>query len=381
MNPKKWILRWHATPTTNQTYDFLDGVRGLAILMVVACHLIYMNPDASWKLRFFTGIFHAGSNGVTVFFCLSGFLISLPFWQRKLNGDKVVSRSYATRRFWKIVPPLFLSIVLLTPIYIATYGRADDYTIAAVKWIVGWSWFMPVSGILNPVMWSLIVEVHFYTILPLLFLCCKRLSYKQTLWILFLGFLLIPPIARLVYSWYGIHFSLSPFILVNFPSMLDPFAYGILIAGLFQMGALKHSWARLGPPGLFLLGIIMVISGFSTVSPATAVIFNYEIIRAMVMISSAMILCFIAHPGTAKKWGLELPALRWLGLLSYEWYLLHQPIYFWTKHLLGPSDGNVWIYFLRITIPAVTSLGLAALMYRYFSVPIMRRFRGETQPL
>lgn len=376
MNCKDWLSRWHVTPSINQTYDFLDGIRGLAILMVIASHVLYVNPSASLPLRFLFGLFGSGALGVTVFFCLSGFLISLPFWNRKFNGDTVIPPNYMSRRFWKIYPPLLLSILLLTPVYIAVNGNAAGYWEAALKWITGGSVFMPVPGILNPVMWSLIVEVHFYAMLPLLFLAFRRLSYRQTLWSMFSIFLLIPPLARFIYAQYGLHCSLHPQILVNFPSSLDAFAFGILISGLLQAGTLRPSFARMGPIGLVCLVITLLASSYGRISADTAAIFNNEVIHYMTMISSAMILCFVAAPGSANKFGFNLPILRWFGLLSYEWYLFHQPLFYWAWNLFGLSGGDPKIYFLRTAVPTAVSLLIAALIYRYYSLPILRRARG-----
>src|SRR5450631_2192479 len=112
--PKKWLDVWHVNPSANKDFDLIDGLRGIAILMVLACHLIYVNPDSGPLAQFIVGVFSAGSYGVMVFFTLSGFLIAWPFWKRKVKGaDTVLPPGYGWRRFWKIYPPLALSLVLL----------------------------------------------------------------------------------------------------------------------------------------------------------------------------------------------------------------------------------------------------------------------------
>jgi peptidoglycan/LPS O-acetylase OafA/YrhL len=80
-----WVDRWHVNPSANKDYDLIDGLRGIAILMVLIGHQFYRNPAAGpWK-QFFMVLINPGF-GVIIFFALSGFLISLPFWKLKNKG-------------------------------------------------------------------------------------------------------------------------------------------------------------------------------------------------------------------------------------------------------------------------------------------------------
>src|ERR1041384_2385653 len=113
-----WLDRWHVNPTLSKDYDVIDGLRGIAILMVIACHMLYTNPAAGSLTHFIGGVFAAGTWGVTLFFTISGFLISHPFWKRKVQGSpQTIPSGYGWRGFWKSYSPLALSIILLAPIY------------------------------------------------------------------------------------------------------------------------------------------------------------------------------------------------------------------------------------------------------------------------
>jgi peptidoglycan/LPS O-acetylase OafA/YrhL len=374
---KDWLESWHVTPASSQTYDFLDGIRGISILLVLACHLLYVNPQASPTLLFLFGIFGAGTYGVTIFFALSGFLISLPFWKGKARGTSIELRRYALRRFWKIAPPLALSLFILTPLYIFFYGDKDIYLKAAAQWLCGYAFFAPVSGRLNPVMWSLIVEVHFYILLPILFLALRKASYRTSLSILSIGFLVVPFVASHIHEAYGSGFSLHPFIRVSFPSQLAAFSVGILMAGLHVRNALPAILTRLAPLGFLGIAIALVWKSHIGLTPETPNLFatmNYLV----VLISSGLLLAFIGNPSAAGKWFLDNKLLRWFGLVSYEWYLFHQAAFFFTGALLGNAGGDPKIYAGRVLIPAIGSLLVAAMVYRFFSLPILRGTRGET---
>ena len=106
---------------------------------------------------------------MTLFFALSG-LDCLAILKRKAAGsEKVVPQGYLQRRFWKIYPPyLALSVLILTPLYV-WFDSDWSYLAIALKWLGGWAFVVPVSGKLNPVMWTLVIEVQFYLTLPLLF--------------------------------------------------------------------------------------------------------------------------------------------------------------------------------------------------------------------
>jgi len=373
--PVSWLEKWHVAPSGSGIYGFLDGIRGIAILMVVACHFLYVNPAAEKPIRFVFGIFEAGTYGVTVFFALSGFLISLPFWKLKKEGRLPALKRYAARRFWKIIPPLFLSIVILTPLYILLRGDAMLYLTTALKWLTGYAFFAPVSGKLNPVMWSLIVETHFYIALPLVFVLLKKCGYRTTLVLTFLLFLLVPLAARIIQHQAGTGFSLHPLIQVRFPSKLDPFAIGILIAGLHQLGSLPKTLVRNAYLGLFGILAALLLVAWNKVSPGFYFSNFWEFINMLVIASTGLLLSFIGDPENAARWFLDNSILRWLGLISYEWYLFHQVAFFFTWKFLGEADGDPKIYAARILIPAIVSLGLASLVYRFFSLPILRKTR------
>jgi peptidoglycan/LPS O-acetylase OafA/YrhL len=66
------------------------------------------------------------------------------------------------------------------------------------------------------------------------------------------------------------------------------------------------------------------------------------------------------------------PWLRWCGIVSYEWYLFHQPITLWARTFFGPADGTLSKYVAIVSGSFLTSLILTALIYRFFSLPILK---------
>lgn len=374
----KWLDTWHVNATTNKGYDIIDGLRGIAILLVIGCHLIYVNPKAGPLIQFLGAMFGAGSAGVTIFFTLSGFLISSPFWKKKIREDSnVMVAGYGWRRFYKIYPPLATSIILLTPVYIFFSGDWS-YAHAAAKWLVGMPIFFPVNGNLNPVMWSLVVEIQFYIFIPLLFISLKRMSAKTCLWVVPLTLFVVGQGSSLIYFMTGIESSIHPNISIRFPAFLDFFTLGVLLAGLeCYWKGLPRQLAKLGNVGFILLFSTIITNAWLNFHSIKTSYLEGILLVVLVKIASLFLLCYIANPQALAARLLCQPLLRWCGVISYEWYLFHQPIVIWARASLGPANGNVIRYGFIVGGSFVVSLIVAATFYRYFSLPTLKIGRAK----
>ncbi len=261
-NGKPWLDAWHVSPSVNRDYDFIDGLRGVVILMVVIGHTFLLQPEFPRRVIQFVGAcIGTGGYGVTLFYALSGFLISWPFWKRKVNNAaNIVPQGYAQRRFWKIYPPLALSILVLAPLYI--FETSDwSYLTLAAKWLVGWAFILPVSGKMNPVMWTL-VRVQFYITLPCLFVFFKRVKPKTTHAVITALFIIVTFQIRAVTKQVA---TFLPNIDTHYPSALDAFCFGILIAGLENLGVIKKSWVRWGVAGTVLWPLVLLVAAWVSI--------------------------------------------------------------------------------------------------------------------
>lgn len=373
---KHWLDSWHVSPSVNRDYDFIDGLRGIAILMVIVGHHFYINPNSSPPIRRIGSIIGTGGYGVTLFYALSGFLISWAFWKRKAAGTgKAMPRGYLQRRFWKIYPPLALSVIILTPLYI--FQTADwSYLPLAAKWLSGWAFFVPVSGKLNPVMWTLVIEVQFYLTLPVLFLLLKRVSARSTLVIVTAFFLVVPILCR---GLTGRAATFHPNIDSHYPAALDAFCLGILVAGLDNLGCIKKSWVRWAIAGVILWPTVLMAAAWLSLHPLEQNFVSREVVEGTLKISAACLLLFIANPQHRIARLLCSPWLRWCGIISYEWYLFHQPFAMWMRFHDGRSYGNVGKYMVTVGIPLIATLILSAAVYRFISLPLLRYGRDRNR--
>ena len=145
----------------------LDGLRAVSILLVVVSHL---------------GLGHLvpGGLGVTIFFFISGFIITHILLRENAKTGDVSLRAFYTRRIFRLAPALLLYVAVCV-VYFAALGRAlplVDIVAALLYWanyhriFHGWS-----DGTVWPplsIIWSLAVEEHFYFAFPLLLVALRR---------------------------------------------------------------------------------------------------------------------------------------------------------------------------------------------------------------
>jgi peptidoglycan/LPS O-acetylase OafA/YrhL len=370
-----WLEPWHVDPSANREYDFIDGLRGLAILMVLACHSFYAKVPDALAGRFLLNFAGTLGNGVGLFFTLSGFLISWPFWKRKVNrAGSLIPPGYGWRRFWKIYPPLALSVLLLTPCYILWLGQPPLFLCTAGQWLTGLAFLRPVSGQFNPVMWSLVVEIHFYLILPLLFLLTKPLSARTCLWLISL-FLFAVPVS--IQALTGLTPTFAPEIHDPFCTGLSCFCFGVCVAGIDNLKLWNPSWGRLGDAGWGIMLVGLMGLAWVRINPQAHAAILSHLFNWTFILGTGCLLCYAAEPQNGRVRWLCAPWLRWCGIISYEWYLFHQPMILWTRELFGPAHGNIAKYILILGVPLVVSVGFSALVYRKFSLPILQYGRAK----
>jgi peptidoglycan/LPS O-acetylase OafA/YrhL len=229
---------------------------------------------------------------------------------------------------------------------------------------------------MNPVMWTLVIEVQFYITLPLLFLGFRRVSAKTTFAVITSLFFVIPILMRAVTKQAA---TFYPNIDPHFPSALDAFSFGILIAGLENLGLVKKSWVKWGVAGAVLWPLTLLAAAWLSLHTENKTFVTNEILQGGLRFSAACLLLFIADPKHPIARLLCAPWLRWCGIVSYEWYLFHQPLALWSRAYFRDAGGNVFKYALIVGVPLVLGLVVSASIYRFFSLPILRYGRDKNQ--
>jgi peptidoglycan/LPS O-acetylase OafA/YrhL len=374
----------HLQPSSGRFVASLDGLRAVAILLVVMFHTFYANP-ASRLGPYLLGFSHAGHLGVQIFFVLSGYLIGNSIFRRP---DAFDPADYARRRFAKIYPPFFLSLLLVMPFTIFWRGHSLGESVwSAVAYVLTIPNFHRIDVYTNPVYWSLLCEVHFYIALPLSFFFLRRFVRKPDI-ILTVLFLVVPTVLRLATWPPGTADELDSFLqLSTFPKTFDCFGYGMAFACIATRWS---SSERAGMMASFLAyagAVLLVLMLFTyAILDRTIGLFRdytvwkFELFRGTACLSTFLLLFVtLAAPQHLLNRILSRGSLVLIGTVSYEWFLLHMPPTQFIHAYFGSAHGSISVYVTKTFLPALLTLALAIIFYRFYSFPILRWFNPQQQ--
>jgi peptidoglycan/LPS O-acetylase OafA/YrhL len=371
-----------ADTAAHRRWPALDGLRGLAILLVLFTHL-GAQPGPHWFWQTTQG----GLVGVDVFFVLSGFLITsllVSEWDRA--GSISLPRFYM-RRALRLLPALALVIVVvaigaftviphvwrqptLTGIPYALFYASD------LRWLI--SGALPSHpGFMDP-MWSLSVEEQFYLVWPsilvLVLVFVPGARRTRAMQLALAGAALIGLHRALMFMHGGFMFDR---LYVSPDTHTDGLLIGCALALVIERWRLPR--AVLGGAGLTGLGIILAFAlFFGPVSPVQPQLYmQYDGFGLIAVASAFLIWSLIA--GSAPRFlraTMESSPMRFLGRISYALYLWNLPVLVTLR-----LHGVPWI--LADLIRTAVAVGAATASYylveRHF-LRIKARRWSSTRP-
>ena len=283
---------------TAQRNRSLDGVRGVAVLLVLLYHHHYLN---------------SGWIGVDLFFVLSGYLITSIL--RRTRKDEFFWRGFWVKRFTRILPP-FVFLLVATALlrfdlswrqsvaYFFSFGDVLAYT-------------RPNFEPLRP-LWSLAIEEHFYMLWPF----AVRLLPRRSLLFILLALIAFEPLVRAIASVFTLDWQFVYFLT---PFRLDGLALGSLLALLLESstaeGVLRKwsSWATLLFAAFWFCFRIALGDGFTRDNPT--VIYNSVCYSLVSLLAASLIAYLVTHPLSMIAEGLTWKPLVFTGVISYGLYL------------------------------------------------------------
>jgi peptidoglycan/LPS O-acetylase OafA/YrhL len=370
------------SPSTLGRFSAGDALRGLSALGVMGLHVtefslgssVSISSDVFPALRATYGavglLALAGGMSLSIFFALSGYLISRPFVAAYVRGGPPPRiGAYARNRLLRIVPA-FWCAVLAT---LAVFGLSGSNPLVLPLTLGFGQTFAPAEPFVTHISqgWTLGAEVSFYALVPVVGLWCARSATPATAGAR-AGRVLALCLAMVVgtAAWRSFDPHGITWIEV-FPGVAAAFSPGIALA------AAEAAWPdrlasrgarRMAAPAA-LLGVVLLFLAASAPSQFTWWRWIVEIGGGGLVLAGALLREWSGAPAWRP---LRNGLTDWLGRRSYSIYVLHFGVALWLAQRLALS-GHPWQTLLRIGLPALLlTMLLADLSCRWVERSFLR---------
>jgi peptidoglycan/LPS O-acetylase OafA/YrhL len=321
----------------------LDGLRAVAVLIVMLSHIGLMVP---------------GGFGVTIFFFLSGYLITTLMVRERAETGDLNLKAFYLRRTVRIVPPMLIAIAVAVGLSGAGFGKDLNYSGLALD-ILFLSNYSPYFGAGSQIaipLWSLAIEEHFYLIFPMLFLAIRKVGSSVHVARVCLFLCLIVLLVRIA------HVALSgPIEGIYYWShtRIDSILFGCILAtwnnpasdGKVYIG----SGIRWGMLGGFLVLITLIVR-----DPAFRETFRYTV-QGMGLF---LIFNYVLRTSGILSKMLADKRLRYIANISYFLYLIHISMYLAASYLPIPP-------ILQYIVGNLCAFLLAAIVRQFIEQPLL----------
>ena len=359
----------------------LEAVRGVVVSAVVGYHalrLVLEHHGQSWDeispLWWWAG---TGRLGVDAFFVLAGYLVVSSWGDCRSRAASVGSAitDFARRRGWRILPPYLVMLALIVPV--AAPELLLDQRWGDLARLLTLQQYLDVHlpPQVNVPIWSLTTEVHFYVVAPLVAWLLRRVG----------GWPLVLPALALA-LWWAQTDARGDLAAGLLPGRIDQFvvgaAAGAVIAG-WKNGHRRRTVDLLTHRSALPLLLIALV-GIGTYHGATWRGGDDGLLPLTVHPVAGLVLAGLLvrlECGPTPKM-LTLPALHWLGGISFSLYLWHYPILQHGLRQVHPSQPVGLVALLALLL-VLAGVAVAAFFRELVERPAAQRARGrrpETVP-
>ena len=314
----------------------LDGLRGVAVLMVVFAH-------ADTPI-----IGNAGAVGVSVFFVMSGFLITSLLLEERSERGGVSLRDFYRRRAVRLFPALGAFLAVFA--FASVMAGSDPWRDVGLGVSYVSNWWLADGGAMVPAhLWSLAIEEQFYLLWPVVLIVTPRRWLAPLTATAALGSLSLVAAPMSYERWY-----------FGFDTRAFSLLAGCLLAMAMRRGVVPLPSRRAG----------WLVVGALALSSLDGVSIRWAVVVATVAAVGATV------GGLVEVRWLTMPWLLWVGRRSYA-------IYLWNA--LAMSDGSPlrMVWWLNVLVYGTATLIAAQVSWRYVEAPFLalRRQRQAATPL
>jgi peptidoglycan/LPS O-acetylase OafA/YrhL len=330
----------------------IESLRALAALAVLGSHAF--GYAHNWKGVYSTlpdRLLLGGGSGVLVFFALSGYLLFWPFAKRWFGqGNQIDLRRYALNRVLRILPLYYVAVIVF--LVVSEHGGSFSQW-----WRFGLLFENFSTQTLTKVdgpLWSVIVEIHFYALLPLIAVALAFVARRRraVAIMLLLAVGLVGALFRdwaLTQDWHT-----ASLLQYSLPGTFYFFVPGMLLA-LLRLEVQEHSWRLPGPAIWLLASVPFWLWHFNSVRDWPAAIASFLVVAA----------CVLPLREDRAVRALEWRPLAVLGIASYSIYVWHMPI-------VKALDGALgWSFAPLLAVSLLVCCAVALASYRFIEAPFL----------
>lgn len=346
-----------------QHFKELDGVRAIAALMIMFFHFFQNLPTQNHLLFLIKKLAVFGQTGVSLFFVLSGFLITRILVNTKHSGSYF--SSFYLRRALRIFPLYYLALVIYefaVPLFrhlpAASFNQQIWYWVYLQNIAMTFDWKNSGPGHF----WSLAIEEHFYLFWPLAIYYLNLKKIKITIGLTVLCAFII----KVVMLIHGL--SVFTFTLTR----MDDLAIGAFLAILEAEAKLTHKNLKtfIGLFGLSALSAITLFIFFS--GEGLDIIQSVKFTVIALVYFSLIASLIILNKGNWLKKSFQVSLLTYTGRISYGLYVYHPLCYFLV--LTYFNAGSILINFVMCVALTYIMAGLSYYVYESRFLALKRRF-------
>lgn len=351
----------------------LDGLRGVAIALVLVHSLTLLNQVNSVSSRLVHSFFAFGWVGVQLFFVLSGFLITGILVDTKHRPHYF--KNFYIRRALRIFPlyyaTLVVAFILLPAIGHMPQVYQGDAQHQARLWLYLTNWHTDI-GIGFSHYWSLALEEQFYLVWPLIVYSTQQKSLLKIC-------LIISIAGVIVRYWMRTHGFPEEAVYIATPSRVDALTTGSAAAVLMRMPKI-YDWIKVRITLLkfiaVALGVLAITLTGSYGSSLRGQVFGYGVLAlffALTVLIAATLdreQISIPRPASALRW----KSLRVLGKYSYGMYVFQRQIHVFIgiPYITAYASTSLAINVTYVITASLLTLGLAVISYQFFELPLLR---------
>jgi peptidoglycan/LPS O-acetylase OafA/YrhL len=349
----------------------INGLRGICIIAVLIRHIFVHTADPTIGILHLHGVLPSpilayplatlmnSQEAVFFFFTLSGFVLTLPFYEgRRTLKDVHDLLKYYFRRALRLLP--LLAIVLITAALVRYRPDSLEDFLARLRLDAQLTFFFPHLYVLppdDPPLWSLRSELWFSLLLPLLYALMRRRGAAIGITALFALYVSV--------KWWSVTMKVPPelwFWHNGLPPQLYDFALGLVVARLFADRTEVHRFVL--PVSALMLYAGTVASQFALTQQE---IFLFAPAHIATTTGFALVTCALLNGKRtiAHRW-LEWRPLQMMGLMCYSIYAWHV-VFVDLFHARDDAWHAFW-YFLFL-------LPFCFLSYRYLEFPHIKHWR------